>query len=155
MDSYAVSIVQEMTESLCGGSICEKPRSCVQNESKETQHILGNPQCPGKDWAWLQPLGHPYAVSCPATVFLSGTHGPGQLLALQTRSAEDRHWGQRVEGLLTLLTPQGSGTLQPQWIQTSFSLVKLGSPQSRCLYSGTNCSEFGISWVHGGTAGPY
>lgn len=64
--------------------------------------------------------------------------------ALQSHSAEDKHWGWGW-GACTSNTPRFWNSVQAQRIQTSFSLLSLDLHRAGLCAVGQSCSESGIS----------
>lgn len=100
---------QGRLQSLLGWKHLSKTQElCSEQESKETRHVLGNSQCPGKDWACFQPLGHLYTVTLPShhvkNTCSRTTVGHYRVTVLRTNTGAG-------DGALALLISQGFGIL--------------------------------------------
>lgn len=156
------TLSREIRESLRSGSVCQKTQElCSEQESKETQHVLGNSQSPDKAWAYLQLPGHPYAVTAQPLCFRKEHSLLDRSWALHSPHCwrQTLGWGGNAEGsggghTCTFNIPQDSGTLfrlrECKCSLTSKDFCRVGL----CTL-GQSCSELGICGGQGGTAGPY
>lgn len=133
---------QGKLQSLCGVEAFVKNPDTVLRARKQRDsapHLLGNSQFPGEEWAYLQPLRHPYTVMLPIH----------QVPVKNKCSWSTADWQYRGQTLGACPFPN---------TESRALTSKLGSLRPRSLYGGTKLFRiwlFGSSWDHGGIAGPY